>query len=236
VLGQTLGHAFSDHALLRQALAHRSWCAETGGPSNERLEFLGDAVLSLVVADHCFHTYPDLPEGALAKVRAAVVNTAVLAEIGAELGVGQHVLLGRGEDASGGRSKASILANTMEALIGAVYVDGGWPAAAGLVLRLLAERIEVAASGPGATDFKTRLQELVVRTEGELPRYEVVGSGPDHARRYHAVVVFGGEAHGAGDGRSKKDAEQAAARQAWAGLVDDAEAEGTDAMAGGLDA
>lgn len=222
-LSRRLGHVFADIGLLRQALAHRSWCSEAGGAaSNERLEFLGDAVLSLVVAEHGFDAYPELPEGALAKVRAAVVNTAVLAEVGAELDVGPHLLLGRGEDASGGRAKASILANTVEALIGAVYLDGGWAAASSLVLRLLGERIVVAANGPGAGDFKTRLQELVVRTSGELPRYEVVGSGPDHERHYKAVVLVGGEPWGTGEGRSKKDAEQAAAHRAWERLAADA--------------
>lgn len=227
VLAARLGHRFAEPALLRQALAHRSWCAESGGvASNERMEFLGDAVLGLVVAEHCFGAYPDLPEGGLAKVRAAVVNTAVLAEVAAELGVGDHLLLGRGEDTSGGRSKPSILANTVEALIGAAYLDGGWPVAAGLVLRLLGPRIAEAAAGPGADDFKTRLQELVVRTVGQLPRYEVEGSGPDHARHYRATVVVGGEATGTGEGRSKKDAEQAAARQAWHHLAEDGEAGG----------
>ncbi len=210
-----IGHRFTDVSLLAHALAHRSWCAEAGGAaSNERLEFLGDAVLGLVVAEHCFGAYPALPEGALAKVRAAVVNTAVLAEVAGELGVGDLVLLGRGEDASGGRGKPSILANTVEALIGAVYLDGGLPAASTLVLRLLGRRIEEAAAGPGADDYKTRLQEVVVRTVGVLPHYDVDGSGPDHDRRYRATVVVAGEPMGRGVGRSKKDAEQAAAREA----------------------
>jgi len=172
-------------------------------------------VLGLVVAEHCFRTYPELPEGSLAKVRAAVVNTHVLAEVAAELELGNVVLLGRGEDASGGREKASILANTVEGLIGAVYLDQGWDAAAGLVLRLLDTRITESAAGPGAEDFKTRLQELVIRRAGQLPRYEVDGSGPDHARRYTARVFVGGTAAGTGEGRAKKDAEQAAARDAW---------------------
>lgn len=220
-LAARLGHCFTSPGLLRQALAHRSWCAESGGAaSNERLEFLGDAVLGLVVAAHCFDAYPALPEGALAKVRAAVVNTAVLAEVAAELGVGPHLLLGRGEDTSGGRQKASILANTVEALIGATYLDGGWAAASDLVLRLLGDRITEAAAGPGAGDFKTRLQELVVRTAGMPPRYEVSGTGPDHARHYTAVVLVSGQPLGTGEGRSKKDAEQAAARGAWRLLAD----------------
>ncbi|HMK98982.1 MAG TPA: ribonuclease III [Acidimicrobiales bacterium] len=215
-----MGFGFGDPALLVQALSHRSWCAEAGGlPSNERLEFLGDAVLGLVVAEHTFRAYPELPEGSLAKVRAAVVNTNVLAEVAVQLELGQMVLLGRGEDASGGRHKASILANSVEALIGALYLDQGWEAAAALVLRLLGARIAEAAAGPGAEDFKTRLQELVIRRAGELPRYEVDGAGPDHARRYTAAVFVGGSKAGFGEGRSKKDAEQAAARQAWEALT-----------------
>jgi ribonuclease III len=217
-----LGFAFDDSSLLVQALSHRSWCAESGGvPSNERLEFLGDAVLGLVVAEHTYRAYPDLPEGSLAKVRAAVVNASVLAEVAGELELGGALLLGRGEDSSGGREKASILANAVEAVIGAVYLDRGWDAASALVLRLLGSRIAEAAAGPGAEDFKTRLQELVIRRAGELPRYEVDGAGPDHARRYTAAVYVGGTAAGRGEGRSKKDAEQAAARAAWEALGPD---------------
>jgi len=219
-----LGWEFADRGLLTQALSHRSWCAEAGGPpSNERLEFLGDAVLGLVVAEHCFGAYPGLPEGALAKVRAAVVNTTVLAEVAAELDLGPELLLGRGEDSSGGRAKSSILANAVEALIGAVYLDGGAEAASGFVLRLIGHRIGDAAAGPGADDFKTRLQELVLRRMGQLPRYEVEGTGPDHARRYRARLFVAGRDLGAGEGRSKKDAEQAAARMAW-GLMAEAAA------------
>jgi len=216
-----VGRRFNDPGLLALALSHRSWCAEAGGlPSNERLEFLGDAVLGLVVAEFSYRTYPHLPEGGLAKVRAAVVNTTVLAQVAADLGLGDDLLLGRGEDASGGRRKASILANAVEAVIGAVYLDGGWEAAERLVLGLLERRIGEAAAGPGAEDFKTRLQEAVLRTVGELPRYDVEGTGPDHARRYSARVVVSGEVRGAGEGRSKKDAEQAAAKVAWDWLAE----------------
>lgn len=222
-LARRLGHHFDRPALLSQALAHRSWCSEAGGSaSNERLEFLGDAVLGMVVADHCYERYPELPEGALAKIRAAVVNTAVLADVGSELGVGAYLYLGRGEDASGGREKPSILANTVEALIGAVYLDGGWPAASRLVLGLLDGRIVEAAAGPGAEDFKTRLQEVVVHRSGGHPRYDVHGTGPDHARSYTATVWISGQQLGEGAGRSKKDAEQAAARMAWDRLANDA--------------
>jgi ribonuclease III len=215
-----LGWEFGNREVLVHALSHRSWCAEAGRqPSNERLEFLGDAVLGLVVAEHCFQSYPEMPEGGLAKVRAAVVNTTVLAEIAGELDIGPVLLLGRGEDASGGRHKASILANTVEALIGAVYRDGGFAAASRLVLGMLGDRIADAAAGPGAEDFKTRLQELVIQRCGGLPHYDVHGVGPDHARHYTARVLVAGEAVGVGEGRSKKDAEQGAAHAAWDVLI-----------------
>ncbi len=200
-------------------MAHRSWCAENPGTeSNERLEFLGDAVLGLVVTDHVFRVYPGLPEGHLAQVRAAVVNAGALAEVAEQLGLGDDLLLGKGEDASGGREKPSILADAMEAVIGAVYLDGGWAAAAELVMRLLGPRIAEAAAGPGGHDYKTRLQELAARRFDQLPRYDVVGEGPDHAKRFSAVVFLAGEALGSGEGRSKKQAEQAAARMAWESL------------------
>ena len=219
-LAERLGWRFSDLSLLERAMAHRSWCAEVAGQeSNERLEFLGDAVLGLVVTDHIFRTYAALPEGELAKVRASVVNSALLAEVAAELGIGVFLHLGKGEDASGGREKPSILADAMEAVIGAVYLDGGWDAAARLVLGLLGERVAEAAAGPGGQDYKTRLQELAARSFDQLPRYLVQDDGPDHAKRFYATVLVGGEERGRGEGRSKKQAEQAAARAAWAALA-----------------
>jgi ribonuclease-3 len=219
-LAERLGRRFSDPTLLGRALAHRSWCAEVAGEeSNERLEFLGDSVLGLVITDHVYRTYPALPEGELAKVRASVVNSALLAEVAAELGIGAHLLLGKGEDASGGREKPSILADAMEAVIGAVYLDGGWTAAAELVLTLLGDRVTEAAAGPGGQDYKTRLQELAARTFDQLPRYYVVDEGPDHAKKFFATVHVGGTERGTGEGRSKKQAEQAAARAAWAALA-----------------
>ena len=185
---------FRDDELLARALAHRSWCAETAGTdSNERLEFLGDAVLGLIVTDHIFRTYPLLPEGELAKVRASVVNAGVLAELAAELHLGSALLLGKGEDQSGGREKPSILADAMEAVIGAVYLDRGWEGAWGLVMGLLGERIAEAAAGPGGQDYKTRLQELAARRFDELPRYQVADDGPDHAKRFFATVYVAGE-------------------------------------------
>jgi ribonuclease-3 len=213
----------SDDDLLVRALAHRSWCAENPGTgSNERLEFLGDAVLGLVVTDHLYRAYPDMPEGELAKVRASVVNSAALAEVAAELEIGDALLLGKGEDQSGGRQKPSILADAMEALIGAVYLDQGWSASEPMVMRLLGDRIESAAAGPGGQDYKTRLQELCARVFDQLPVYLVTDEGPDHAKVFHAVVHVRGRPYGEGRGRSKKQAEQAAARAAWEALLEDA--------------
>jgi ribonuclease-3 len=202
-------------------MAHRSWCAETPGEnSNERLEFLGDAVLGLVITDHLFRSYPELPEGELAKVRASVVNSETLAEVGADLGLGEALLLGKGEASSGGREKPSILADAMEAVIGAVYLDGGWSAAATLIMGLLGDRVEEGAAGPGGQDYKTRLQELAARQFDRLPRYEVTDEGPDHAKRFFATVLVGGVVRGTGEGRSKKQAEQQAARLAWQQLTE----------------
>jgi ribonuclease-3 len=218
-LAGRIGWTFSDPELLVRAVAHRSWCSEHAGlQSNERLEFLGDAVLGLVVTNHIFRTYPELPEGELAKVRATVVSAAALAEVALELELGDALLLGKGEDASGGREKPSILADATEAVIGAVYLDGGWPAAAELVLDLLGERIAAAALGPGGQDYKTRLQELAARELEALPEYSVLDEGPDHAKRFYASVRVQGVEYGIGEGRSKKQAEQAAARVAWEAL------------------
>jgi ribonuclease-3 len=217
-------------------MAHRSWCAETPGvKSNERLEFLGDAVLGLVVTDHIFRTYPELPEGELAKVRAAVVNAGALADVAAQLELGRALHLGKGEDASGGREKPSILADAMEAVIGAVYLDGGYAAAADLIMGLLGDRIEEAAAGPGGQDFKTRLQELAARRFDQLPQYAVQDEGPDHAKRFFATVRIAGDVRGEGEGRSKKQAEQAAARVAWEALQD-AETAGAGTGAGAEEA
>ena len=217
-----IGHRFAEPVLLELALSHRSWCAEQGGrPSNERLEFLGDAVLGLVVAEHTFRTHPDLPEGVLAKVRASVVNARVLAEVAKALGVGPHLRLGRGEDLSGGRDKESILADTVEAIIGAVYLDGGMEDARHLILGMLEDHIVAAIVEPGESDHKSRLQEVTVHRGMGIPRYDVEGQGPDHARRYLATVYVAGQRLGMGEGRSKKEAEQAAAEAACGALGDE---------------
>ena len=214
-----LGHSFADPSLLELALTHRSWCAENDGyESNERLEFLGDAVLGLAVTRHVYRAMPELAEGELAKIRASVVSSATLAEIARELDIGAHLLFGKGEATSGGADKDSILADSMEAVLGAVYLDGGFEAAEALVLSTLEERIADSADGPGGNDFKTILQELVVQNFAGLPTYEVVAEGPDHEKRFKAIVYVSGQIRGRGAGRSKKSAEQAAAQQACAAL------------------
>jgi ribonuclease-3 len=220
-LADRLEHRFNDWSLLHQALSHRSWCAEReGSASNERLEFLGDAVLGLVVAEHCYATYPEFAEGQLAKVRSAVVNARVLARVAEDLQVGAVLLLGKGEESSGGRAKGSLLSDATEALIGAVYLDAGWAPARALVLRLLGDRIASAAAEPDDFDHKSRLQEATVRSGDGVPVYAIEGSGPDHGRRYRAQVFVAGTLRGSGEGTSKKDAEQAAAADALARLGD----------------
>ncbi|MBO0893112.1 MAG: ribonuclease III [Acidimicrobiales bacterium] len=207
--------------MLQQALTHRSWCAEVvGEESNERLEFLGDAVLQMVVTDHIYRSYPGLPEGELAKVRASVVNAAALAQVAGSLRLGQALRLGKGEDASGGRQKPSILADALEAVIGGIYLDQGMDAADELVMRLLGPAIREAAAGPGGRDYKTRLQELAAQRFAEVPAYAVTAEGPDHAKRFFARVRIAGREWGHGDGRSKKQAEQEAAKAAWTVLAD----------------
>ena len=217
-LAIALGHQFRDIGHLRIAMVHRSFVAEhPNEESNERYEFLGDTVLQLVVTDFIFREYPDLPEGELAKIRAACVNRDLLREIAEELGVGPHLLLGKGEKASGGREKASILAGAMEAILAAVYLDVGLEACRELILRLWEDRIRVRSSAPGRRDFKTRLQELLAR-EGVRPKYRIESDGPDHAKSFTATLIVEGEEVGVGAGRSKKEAEQQAAEQALSSM------------------
>ncbi len=211
-----------DAQLFELACTHRSYAYEQGGlPSNERLEFLGDAVLQIVVTDHIFRTYPDLPEGDLAKLRASVVSTHALAGLARELGLGGHVKLGKGELATGGGNKASILADTTEAIIGAVHISGGMEAAGRFVHALLDARIATSQSEGDYSDFKTALQELTAHRGWGVPVYEVIGSGPDHQRVFNASVLVDGEAHGTGTAPSKKLAEQRAARMAHRALNGD---------------
>ncbi len=172
-------------------------------------------MLGLVVTDFIYRAYPDLSEGELAKLRAGVVSRAALARAARELELGELLRLGKGERSSGGRGKSSILADALEAIIGAVYIDGGWSSARDLVMRLFEVEITEAAETPGLGDFKTRLQEHVARIHDTVPRYVVDEEGPDHEKRFYARVVIGGNAVGRGEGRSKKQAEQAAAEAAW---------------------
>lgn len=220
-LEEALGHTFSDPGLLELALTHRSVSADqTSRDDNERLEFLGDAVLQLVVTDLLFHQYPQLSEGQMAKVRAAVVSRPTLAVVARSLGVGDHIELAPGEERTGGRKKDSIVADAVEALIGAVYLDAGLDTAAEVILRHWSDVIAERSRSPGVKDYKTRLQEYLAR-DGRRPSYVVEGTGPDHDRIFTAVVVVDGAELGTGTGRSKKAAEQAAAQQALAALSGD---------------
>jgi ribonuclease-3 len=205
--------------LLDRALTHRSYAYENGGlPTNERLEFLGDSVLGLVVTDTLFRKHPDLPEGQLAKLRAAVVNMRALAAVARELELGRHIKLGRGEEGTGGRDKSSILADTLEAIIGAVYLDCGLDEAARLVHCLFDPVIARSARLGAGLDWKTSLQELTAAELLGVPEYQVTESGPDHQKSFRAVVRVGTRVFGSGEGRSKKEAEQQAAEVAWTSI------------------
>jgi ribonuclease-3 len=224
-----IGVRFDDRSILLRSLAHRSWCAENGEvESNERLEFLGDSVLGLVVTHYVFEHFPTLPEGQLSEVRAGVVNARALAELAVELDIGPYLLLGKGEDAAGGRAKQSILADAFEAVVAAVYLDQGFAVARDLVLRCLSERIADAAAGPGGSDFKTRLQEAVAARVLGRPRYVVRDEGPDHAKQFFATVYVNDVRYGEGEGRSKKQAEQSAAWVAWTRLQEETDGQGGD--------
>jgi ribonuclease III len=202
--------------LLERALMHRSFAYENGGlPTNERLEFLGDSVLGLIVTDTLFRQYPDLPEGQLAKLRAAVVNMRALAGVARGLELGAYVRLGKGEEGTGGRDKSSILADTLEAVIGAVYLDQGLAAADALVHRLFDPVIARSARLGAGLDWKTSLQELTASEILGAPEYHVEESGPDHQKSFRAFVRIGAKTYGEGEGRSKKEAEQQAAEAAW---------------------
>lgn len=216
---QQLG-ADIDPELLRLALVHRSYAYENGNvPTNERLEFLGDAVLGLVVTDALYRTYADHPEGQLAKLRSAVVNMRALAGVARQVGLGEHVLLGRGEETTGGRDKDSILADTLEATLGAVYLSSGIVEASRVIHRLMDPLIASSAEKGAGLDWKTSLQELTAELGLGVPSYQIEGDGPDHAKVFRATVVVDGAALGTGTGRSKKVAEQEAAEQAYKALM-----------------
>jgi ribonuclease-3 len=206
-----LGYEFTNVSLLETAMHHRSWNAENdGGESNERLEFLGDAVLGWVVADIVYTQHSDLPEGKLTDLRKSVVNANALAEVAVELGIGEFLMLGKGEDTAGGREKTSILSDALEAVIGAVYIDAGPQATHDVVSALMGKRIVDAVGGLDRLDAKTRLQELASKFEAHV-HYKVEDEGPDHEKMFFATVFVGDRELGYGEGKSKKAAEQIAA-------------------------
>ncbi|UVJ38121.1 ribonuclease III [Arthrobacter sp. CJ23] len=209
-----------DAETLRLALTHRSYAYENGGiPTNERLEFLGDSILGFSVTDSLYRDNPGLPEGDLAKRRSAVVSTRALAGIGRELGIGEYIYLGQGEKLTDGKNKASILADTMEALIGATYLSNDIETARQLVMRLVGPLLLDAATLGAGTDWKTSIQELAASRQLGSVHYAVNGSGPDHARTFVAELLIGGTSYGNGSGHSKKEAEQEAAADAWRTLT-----------------
>jgi len=215
-LRTALGDPVLEPELLERALTHRSYAYENGGlPTNERLEFLGDSVLGVVVTETLYRTHPDLSEGRLAKLRAAVVNARALAVVGRGIGVGDHVKLGRGEESTGGRLKASILSDTVEAVIGAVHLSGGFETSADVVHLLFDPLIEAASALGAGLDWKTSLQELSAEHSLGVPEYVIQDDGPDHMKTFTAQVRVGEGLYGNGVGRSKKEAEQAAAETAY---------------------
>jgi ribonuclease-3 len=208
-----------DAELLELALTHRSYAYEHGGIAhNERLEFLGDSILGQAVTVMLYTDNPTLSEGDLAKRRASLVSSVALAEIARAIELGQHIRLGHGEELTGGRDKSSILADTVEAIIGAVYLSAGADAATSLVLRLISPLLADPDRFGAAMDPKTSLQELAARSGRGVPAYVITDSGPDHSKRFHAVVVLGGQEIASGEGSSKKHAEMAAALGAWTQL------------------
>jgi ribonuclease-3 len=217
-LEEKLGYTFHDQSLLRAALYHSSYANEHRGAgiaSNERLEFLGDAVLGLVTADFLYRKHPASPEGDLTRIRAALVCEESLHEVAQSLGLGNYLKLGRGEEAGGGRQRPSILADATESVFAAVYLDGGMEAASALIHRVLLDKEREEAVEERRRDYKTELQELVQRKAGQVLRYEMVGSsGPDHAKVFTCCVLINGEVAGTGSGRSKKEAEQSSAAAA----------------------
>ncbi|MYH54584.1 MAG: ribonuclease III [Acidimicrobiia bacterium] len=211
-LESALGYRFRQPGHLIEALCHRSWAADYGGASNERLEFLGDTILQMVVTNFIYEEYPRFAEGKMAQLRSSVVNKKVLYLIAQEFDLGVYLSLGAGEEATGGREKTSILADAMEAVIGAVYLDGGLTAADELIMERWEERIRAEAREPGRRDYKSRLNVALGQEAGRV-RYEVTFSGPDHDRLYTAWAFLGDQELGKGSGGSKREAEQQAASQ-----------------------
>ncbi len=215
---KAVGHVFADPSPLHQALAHRSWVNAQGGhhsESNERLEFLGDAILDMVVTDHLFRTRPDEDEGKLSKIKSLVVSAKVLAEVARPLGIGRHILLSRSEEKAGGGDRESILADAWESIIGAIYLDAGYGAASRFLHRTLVPRVGEFLEDAALANYKSALLEYAQAKGLGAPRYEIEKtSGPEHSKKYHMRVLLQGEAWGRGSGLSKKDAEQIAARHA----------------------
>ena len=215
-LEKKLGYTFRDRAVLQEALSHSSYANEHRGQglrSNERLEFLGDSILGMVVAEHLFRNHPDLPEGELTRTRAALVCEDSLVEVAQALGLGDYLKLGKGEEAGGGRTRPSIRADAVEAVLAAVYLDGGIGSARKIIQEYILSK-EI-AGWKASRDYKTSLQELVQRESGQVLKYRLTGeSGPDHNKRFFVEVELNGIAVGSGEGRSKKEAEQMAAKAA----------------------
>jgi ribonuclease-3 len=217
---EVIGYRFADREGARRAFVHRSYSSENDLESYERLEFLGDAVLQLVITNHLYETYPDMTEGEMAKVRAAVVNERTLAGIARQWQIGSALLLGRGEGLTGGRNKPSILSDVVESVIGAVFREAGIEASAAIIHDFWDDLVDERATAPGRRDYKTRLQEQLARS-GAVPSYAVVESGPEHEKSFAADVFAGSDLIGSGNGTSKKRAEQAAAEAALRQLETD---------------
>jgi ribonuclease-3 len=221
-LRAALGDPKLDPELLELALTHRSYAYENGGlPTNERLEFLGDSVLGVVITETLYLTHPDLSEGRLAKLRAAVVNARALAEVARTIGLGPYIRLGKGEESTGGHDKSSILADTVEAIIGAAYLSGGFETAGALIHLLFDPLLDAAAALGAGLDWKTSLQEFCAEHDLGVPQYVIEDAGPDHMKTFTAKVRVADRLHGDGFGRSKKEAEQQAAESAYRTLVDE---------------
>ena len=238
VLEKKLGYTFRCKEQLQAALYHSSYANEhrcCGVSSNERLEFLGDAVLGLVTADYLYHKHPDLPEGDLTRMRAALVCEESLYEVAQSLGLGNELRLGKGEEAGGGRCRPSILADATESVFAAVYLDGGMEAARALIHRVLLDKEQEEAVEERRRDYKTELQELVQRRSNQTLHYEMIGAtGPDHAKLFTCAVLLNGQTAGTGTGKSKKEAEQAAARAALQALQEGKAQAPQSAGSGGL--
>jgi ribonuclease-3 len=221
-LQELISHRFRDPGLLERALTHKSFANENRVPAhNERLEFLGDAVLNLVISEHLMETCPDSTEGDLSRLRASVVSEPALASIARGIGLGGYILLGKGEDQTGGRDKDSLLANCLEALIASVYLDAGKNAAGEFIIRFFNEAIKKSCAARGTLDYKTELQELCQERLKQLPEYRVISeTGPDHRKQFTVEILVRGEVRGTGVGRSKKDAEQKAAKEALERLAE----------------